>query len=140
MIRKAHPHRSVHSVTISNYTYLIRRVRYAPVPHTHLRTLRMIRKARPQLSIHFVTIRISSAEYVTVRILSATYRKTISIRAQILKNIKKSSADENNAMMRKARQEYVIIRIVSVSHSHQPIIPQPTQSCELIRFHSGRYL
>ena len=27
MIRKAHPHRSVHSVTIRNYTYLIRRVR-----------------------------------------------------------------------------------------------------------------
>ena len=57
--------------------------------HTHLRTLRMIRKARPQLSVHSVTKRITSAEYVTVRILSATYRKAISIRAQILKNIKK---------------------------------------------------
>ena len=27
MIHKAHPHRSVHSVTIRNYTYLILRVR-----------------------------------------------------------------------------------------------------------------
>ena len=60
-----------------------------PQSHTHLRTLRMVRKARPQLSVHFVTIRITSAENVTVRILSATYRKAISIRAQILKNIKK---------------------------------------------------
>ena len=38
--------------------------------------------------------------------------------------------DENNAMMRNARQEYVIIRIVSVAHSHinvsKPIIPQST--------------
>ena len=60
-----------------------------PQSHTHLRTLRMVRKARPQLSVHSVTIRITSAENVTVRILSATYRKVISIRAQILKNIKK---------------------------------------------------
>ena len=63
-----------------------------PQSHTHLRTrghLRMVRKSRPQLSVHSVTIRISSAENVTVRILSATYRKTLSIRAQILKNIKK---------------------------------------------------
>ena len=62
---------------------------YAPVTHTHLRTLRMVRKARPQLSAHSVTIRITSAENVTVRILSATYRRALSIRAQILKNIKK---------------------------------------------------
>ena len=60
-----------------------------PQSHTHLRTLRMVRKARPQLSAHSVTIRITSAEKVTVRILSATYRKVLSIRAQILKNIKK---------------------------------------------------
>ena len=60
-----------------------------PQSHTHIRTLRMVRKARPQLSAHSVTIRITSAENVTVRILSATYRKTLSIRAQILKNIKK---------------------------------------------------
>ena len=60
-----------------------------PQSHTHLRTLRMERKSRPQLSVHSVTIRITSAEKVTVRILSATYRKAISIRAQILKNIKK---------------------------------------------------
>ena len=60
-----------------------------PQSHTHLRTLRMVRKARPQLSAHSVTIRITSAENVTVRILSATYRKALSIRAQILKNIKK---------------------------------------------------
>ena len=104
----------------------------------------MVRKARPQLSVHSVTIRITSAENVTVRILSETNRKTISIRAQILKNIKKSSADENNAMIRNARQEYVIIRFLPVSHSHlnvsKPIIPQSTQSCGLVRFHSGRYL
>ena len=49
----------------------------------------MVRKACPQLSVHSVTIRIASAEYVTVRILSATYRKALSIRGQILKNIKK---------------------------------------------------
>ena len=60
-----------------------------PQSHTHLRTLRMVRNARPQLSVHSVTIHITSAEYVTVRILSATHRKAISIRAQILKNIKK---------------------------------------------------
>ena len=30
----------------------------------------------------------------------------------------KGSADENNAMLRNARREYVSIRIVSVSHSH----------------------
>ena len=60
-----------------------------PQSHTHLRTLRMVRKVRPQLSAHSVTIRITSAENVTVRILSATYRKALSIRAQILKNIKK---------------------------------------------------
>ena len=60
-----------------------------PQSHTHLRTLRMVRKACPQLSAHSVTIRITSAANVTVRILSATYRKAISIRAQILKNIKK---------------------------------------------------
>ena len=104
----------------------------------------MVRKARPQLSVHSVTIRITSPENGTVRILSATYRKSISIRAQILKNIKKSSADENNAMMRNAWQEYVIIRILSVSRSHlnvsKPIIPQSTQSCGLVRFYSGRYL
>ena len=60
-----------------------------PQSHTHLRTLRMVRKALTQLSVHFVTIRITSAGNVTVRILSATHRKAISIRAQILKNIKK---------------------------------------------------
>ena len=52
----------------------------------------------------------------------------------------KNSADENNAMMRNARQ----VRILSVSHSHlnvsKPIIPQSTQSCGLVQFHSGRYL
>ena len=63
--------------------------RLMPQSHTHLRTLRMIRKARPQLSAHSVTIRITSAENVIVRILSATNRKALSIRAQILKNIKK---------------------------------------------------
>ena len=60
-----------------------------PQSHTHLRTLRMVRKARPQLSVHSVAIRITSVENVTVRILSATDRNAISIRAQILKNIKK---------------------------------------------------
>ena len=60
-----------------------------PQSNTHLRTPRMVRKARPQLSVHSVTIRITSAEWVTVRILPATYRKDFSIRAQILKNIKK---------------------------------------------------
>ena len=60
-----------------------------PQSHTHLRTLWMVRKARPQLSVQSVTIRITSAEYVTVRIFFATYRKALSIRAQILKNIKK---------------------------------------------------
>ena len=104
-----------------------------PQSHTHLRTLRMVRKAGPQLSVHSVTIHISSAENVTVRILSATYRKALSIRAQILKKYQKSSADESNAMMRNTRQEYVIIRIISVSHSHlnvsKPIFPQSTQSC-----------
>ena len=59
-----------------------------PQSQTHLPTLRMVRKARLKLSVHSVTIRITSAEYVTVRILSATYRKALSIRAQILKNIK----------------------------------------------------
>ena len=116
-----------------------------PQSHTHLRTLRMVRKARPQLSVHSVTIRITSAENVSVRILSPTYRKAILIRAQILKNIKKDlRMKTTQMMMRNARQEYVIIRILSVSHSHlnvsKPIFPQSTQSCGLVRFHSGRYL
>ena len=68
---------------MDNYTYLM------PQSHTQLRILRMVRKARPQLSVHSVAIHITPAEYVTVRILSATYRKAISIRAHILKNIKK---------------------------------------------------
>ena len=63
---------------------------------------------------------------------------------QNFEKYEKSSADENNAMIRNARQEYVSIRIVSVSHSYlnvsKRIIPQSTQSCGLIRFHSGRYL
>ena len=57
--------------------------------HTHLRSLRMVREARLQLSVHSVPIRITSTEYVTVRILYATYPKALSIRAQILRNIKK---------------------------------------------------
>ena len=92
--------------------------RLKPQSHTHLRTLRMVRKASLQLSVHSVTICITSSEYVTVLILSATYRKAFSIRAQILKNNKKSSADETNAMIRNATQGYVINRIVFVSHPH----------------------
>ena len=68
---------------------LIARASLMPQSHTHLRTMRMVRKARPQLSVHSVMMRITSPENVTVRILSATYYKAISIRAQILKNIKK---------------------------------------------------
>ena len=44
-------------------------------------------------------------------------------------------------MIRNARQEYVSIRIISVSHSHlnvsKRIIPQSTHSCGLVRFQFG---
>ena len=119
-----------------NMLYFIGVYTVCNVQVTHLRTLGMVRKARPQLSVHSVTIRITSAESVSVCIFSATYHKALSIRTQILKNIKSILADENNAVMRNARQSYVIIRIASVSHPHlnlsKPILPQSTQS-----FHSG---
>ena len=106
-----------------------------PQSHTHLRTLRMVRKARPQLSVHSVTIRISSAENVTRNLPQGHFHPRPNF-----EKYQKSSADENNAMMRNARQEHVSIRILSVSHSHlnvsKPIIPQSTHSCGLVRFHS----
>ena len=60
-----------------------------PQSHTHLRTLRMIRKARPQRSVHSVTIR--NYTYIIRRVRNSSYliRKSRSIRAKILKNIKK---------------------------------------------------
>ena len=60
-----------------------------PQSHTHLRTLRMIRKAHPHRSVHSVTIRNNT--YLIRRVRNSSYliRKTRSIRAQILKNIKK---------------------------------------------------
>ena len=59
----------------------------APVTHTHLQTLRMIHKALPQLSVHSVTIRIASREGNSSYLIR-NLPKTLSIRAQILKNIK----------------------------------------------------
>ena len=115
-----------------------------PQSHTHLRTLRMVRKARPQLSVHTVTIRITSAENVTVHYIIRNLPQVHFYPRPNFEKYQKSSADENNAMMRNARQEYVITRILSVSHSHlnvpKPIIQQSTQRCGLVRFHSGRYL
>ena len=67
----------------------------------------MVCKARPQLSVHSVMIRIPSAEYVTGHFHPRPN----------FEKYQKSSADENNEMMRNTRQEYVIIRILSVSHS-----------------------
>ena len=60
-----------------------------PQSHTHLRTLRMIRKARPQRSVHSVTIR--NYTYIIRRVRNSSYliRKSRSIRAKSLKNIKK---------------------------------------------------
>ena len=115
-----------------------------PQSHTHLRTLRMIRKAHPHRSVHSVTIR--NYTYLIRRVRNSSYliRKTRSIRAQILKNIKKSSADEQNAIIRNSWHSYVSIRISSVSHPllnvSKPITPQTTQSCGLIRFYTDRYV
>ena len=87
-----------------------------PQSHTHLRTLRMIRKAHPNRSVHSVTTR--NYTYLIRRVPYSSYliRKTHSIRAQIFKNIKKSSADEQNAIIRNSRHSCVSIRILSVSH------------------------
>ena len=86
-----------------------------PQSHIHLQTLRMIRKADPHQSVHSVTIR--NYTYLIRRVRNSSYliRKTCSIRAQILINIKKSSADEQNAIIRKSRHSYVSICTLSVA-------------------------
>ena len=110
----------------------------------------MVRKARPQLSVHYVSHPgIRNSSYLIRNSPQGHFHPRPNF-----EKYQKSSVDENYAMMRNAWREYVIIRILSVSHSYlnvsKPIIPQSTQSCGLlrfhseqtaaVRFHSGRYL
>ena len=81
----------------------------------------MVRKARPQLSVH---IRRQRNRMYLIRNLPQGH---FHLRPHFEK-YQKSSADENNAMMRNARQEYVIIRILFASEriktSHSAVYPK----------------
>ena len=90
------------------------RVHVMPQSHTHLRTLRMIRKAHPHRSVHSVTIR--NYTYLIRRHRNSSYLPQDPFHPRPnFEKYQKSSADEQNAIIRNSRHSDVSIRISSVT-------------------------